>query len=331
MTTEKNDNNEITEAQVAVADEFQAVAQRSLWADAYERLARNKAAMLGLFISGIIMIAALFGPYIKPYDDLEINLFNIAQNPNGDHWLGTDLLGRDVLSRMLMGARTAVFVAVLVSFISNVLGVVLGAMAAYFGKVVDDIIMRIADITFAFPDLLLAAFISSSARRPVIDFADKVREATGWQVLENTVFIDYTMVFGALAIVSWAGVARLIRGQVLSLREQDFIRAEVALGATGWRIIRKHLIPNSIAPVIVSISAGFGGVMLLESSLSFLGLGIQPPGASWGNMVSSNMDKWRAYPLLVAIPGVVLAIAVFGFNFLGDGINDAINPRQIKR
>ena len=120
MTTEKNDNNEITEDQVAVADEFQAVAQRSLWADAYERLARNKAAMLGLFISGIIMIAALFGPYIKPYDDLEINLFNIAQNPNGDHWLGTDLLGRDVLSRMLMGARTAVFVAVLVSFISNV-------------------------------------------------------------------------------------------------------------------------------------------------------------------------------------------------------------------
>ena len=214
-----------------------------------------------------------------------------------------------------MTAAAAVFVAVLVSFISNVLGVVLGAMAAYFGKVVDDIIMRVADITFAFPDLLLAAFISSSARRPVIDFADKVREATGWQVLENTVFIDYTMVFGALAIVSLAGVARLIRGKVLSLREQDFIRAEVALGATGWRIIRKHLIPNSIAPVIVSISAGFGGVMLLESSLSFLGLGIQPPGASWGNMVSSNMDKWRAYPLLVAIPGVVLAIAVFGFNF----------------
>ena len=330
MTTENN-NNEISDAQVTVADEFEAVAQRSLWADAYERLARNKAAMLGLIISSFIMIAALFGPYIKPYDDLEINLFNIAQNPNPDHWLGTDLLGRDVMSRMLMGARTAVFVAVLVSFISNVMGVVLGAVAAYFGKALDDLIMRVADVTFAFPDLLLAAFISSTARRPVIDFADKLRATTGWEILESTVFIDYTMVFGALAIVSWAGVARLIRGQVLSLREQDFIRAEVALGATDWRIIRKHLIPNSIAPVIVSISAGFGGVMLLESSLSFLGLGIQPPGASWGNMVSSNMDKWRAYPLLVAIPGVVLAVAVFGFNFLGDGVNDAINPRQIKR
>ena len=314
-----------------LSEESEEVKQRSLWIDALERLVRNKAAVMGLIISVVIIIAAIFGPLMTPYDYLQQDLDRVAEPPSSEHWLGTDLLGRDMLSRMIYGARTAVFVAFVVLTVSNVLGISLGGMAAYTGGKVDDVVMRLADIFFSFPDLLLVAFIASTVRRPVAEYAQKVQELTGWGILNETVFIDYIIVFGALAASNWPATARLIRGQVLSLREMDFIRAEVALGAPAWLIIRRHLIPNAIAPVIVGISAGVGSVMLLESSLSFLGLGIQPPGASWGNMISSNLQQWRVHPHLVAMPGLTLAIAVFGFNFLGDGINDAMDPRQIKR
>jgi peptide/nickel transport system permease protein len=231
----------------------------------------------------------------------------------------------------MWGARTAVFVAVVVLTISTVMGVALGSLAAYAGGWVDDMIMRVTDVTLSFPDLLLAAFLSVAVRNPVIDFVARLEARTHWAILEQTIFLDYLMLFGALAAVGWAGKARLIRGQVLSLREQEFIRAVQALGTPTWMIIRKHLIPNAIAPVIVSMTIQVGSTMLSEASLSFLGLGIQPPGASWGNMVSEGLVFWTRDPHLVYIPGIVLAVAVFGFNFLGDGLNDAMNPRQIRR
>lgn len=318
-------------APAPIGEEFGEVKQRSLRIDALERLVRNKAAMIGLVISAVIIFVAIFGPWLAPYDYLKQDLSRVHEPPSGDHWLGTDLLGRDMLSRMIHGARTAVFVALVVLTISNVLGITLGAVAAYVRGKVDDGIMRLADIFFSFPDLLLVAFIASSVRDPVVKYAQNIQDVTGWSFLDQTVFIDYLIVFGALAASNWPGTARMIRGQILSIREMDFIRAERALGVPSWIIIRKHLIPNSIAPVVVGISAGVGSVMLLESSLSFLGLGIQPPGASWGNMIADNLDLWRIYPHLVAVPGITLAIAVFGFNFLGDGINDAMNPRLIKR
>ena len=318
----------------SIADEtleFEEIRQRSLWLDAFERLIRNKTAMMGLIIAIAVILAALFGGWIAPKDYLKTNINRIAETPSRDHYLGTDLVGRDVFSRLLHGARTAVFVAVVTIVISNAIGITIGAVSGYVGGKVDDFLMRVTDVLFSFPDLLLAAFISATVRNPVVEQMSKLRAATGWALLDETIYIDYLILFGALAMVNWPGTARLIRGQILSLRERDFIRAEIALGVSGWMIVRKHLIPNSIAPVIVGVSLSVGAVMLSESSLSFLGFGIQPPGASWGNMINSNLALWRIHPWLVAVPGLWLAIAVFGFNFLGDGLNDALNPRQIRR
>ena len=305
--------------------------QRSLWVDALERLIRNRAAMVGLIISIILIIIALIGPYVAPHDYIRTDISNIAAPPNGANWFGTDLIGRDIFSRILHSVRTAIFVVVVVVSISAVLGIALGAAAAYLGKWVDDGIMRLTDVVLAFPDLLLVIFVSLTVRQPFVAWLNGIYQQTGWEFLQNTLFLDYLIVFGALALVSWPGYARLIRGQILSLREQDFIRAQVALGVPDRTIIFRHLVPNSIAPVIVSMSIGIGGIILLESSLSFLGFGIQPPGASWGSMITENLIEWRVHPHLVLMPGLTLAIAVIGFNFLGDGLNDALNPRQIRR
>ena len=312
-------------------DLMEAVKQRSLWVDAFERLARNKLAMAGLLIAVVAVFIAVFAPLLAPYDYLEPNVREVKQGPSRDHWMGTDQIGRDVMSRLMWGARTALLVAAVVLTLSNIIGVVLGAVAAYVGRLVDDIIMRLADMTLSWPDLLLAAFLATVVRRPVVEWMDSVQRSTGWGIFENTLVIDYLVMFGALSVIQWATVARLIRGQILSLREQDFIRAERALGVSDWIIIRRHLIPNSMAPIIVGITVNVGGVMLSEASLSFLGLGIQPPGASWGNMIQSSLSVWRLHPHLIFMPGLTLAIVVFGFNFLGDGINDALNPRQIRR
>ena len=316
-----------------MADDFEEiVGQRSLRMDALERLVRNKAAMMGLFISIFVVFVGIFGPFFAPYDHLEIDLIRVHETPSSDHWFGTDLLGRDMLSRIMHGGRTAVFVAFVVLVVSVSIGTASGAVAAFAGGIVDDIIMRVSDGFYSFPELLLAAFIYAVVRRPVQNFMTSIYDnIVQWEILKQTLYVDYTMVFGALALISWPAYARLIRGQILSLREQDFIRAERALGVPDRTIITKHLIPNAISPIVVLMTISVGGVMLLESSLSFLGLGIQPPGASWGNMIAQNLPMWRLYPHVVLIPGFTLAVAVFGFNFLGDGINDALNPRQIRR
>ena len=312
-------------------EDFEFVKQRSLWLDALERLIRNRAAMVGLFICTLIIFIAMFGSVLAPKDYLRTNISNIAGGPTTENWLGTDLVGRDVLSRLMHGTRTAVFAAAITVVLGNFIGITLGALAGYLRGLVDDLIMRVTDILFSFPDFLFAAFLSASLRTPVVKLLAQLKQKTGWEFLDQTIFIDYMLLFGALAMVNWSGTARLVRGQILSLREHDFVRAEIALGMPTWLIIRKHLIPNSIAPVIVGISSGIGGILLLESSLSFLGLGIQPPAASWGDMINTALPLWRQFPWLVLLPGGTLAIAVFGFNYLGDGINDALNPRQIQR
>ena len=318
-------------ASVGLGDEFQSVKQRSLWLDALERLVRNRAAMLGLVITLVLLFTAAFGPYLAPYSYTRTDITNQAAGPTLAHPMGTDLIGRDLFTRIIHGARTAVLVAILVTSISVVIGVGLGAVAAFRGGWLDDAIMRLTDATMAFPELLLAAFVSAAVRRPVVGWITDLHDRTGWEILEHTIIVDYLIVFGALALVGWAAYARLIRGQILSLREQDFVRAEVALGLSDWIIIRKHLVPNALSPVVVALTLSIGSVILAESSLSFLGFGIQPPGASWGNMITENLFRWRVHPHLVLMPGLTLAVAVFGFNYLGDGLNDALNPRQIRR
>ena len=301
---------------------------RSLWRDAFRRLTRNKLSMLGLIIVGFTYVIAIIGPYITPYDYLEQNLMEISQPPSADHWLGTDNVGRDYLSRMLYAMRTAVLVSIMVPTISLMIGVLLGTIATYRGGWTDGIIMRVTEVTMIIPVLLFAALINISVKDPVANFMKSLADRTGWEFLTSTVYVDYVVVFGLLSLIMWESYARLSRGQVLSLRESDYVLAAESLGASGRHVMIRHLIPNSLSPLIVAFTFGMSGAMTLEASLSFLGIGIQPPGASLGSMISSAMTSWRQYPHLIAIPAIVLGVITLAINFLGDGLNDALNPKQ---
>lgn len=302
--------------------------QRSLWAYAWLRLRRHRMAMFGLGIIILLLVAAVIGPALSPYDYSQQDLLNVSKPPNAQNWLGTDELGRDMLTRILYGARTALLVALISTGGSTLIGAILGGLSAYIGGWVDNLVMRLADIVLAFPNLLLAVVINATVRAPVADWLQRVYQSTGWEFLRNTVVIDFIIVFGALSLVNWPGQARLVRGQILTLREQDFVAAAQAIGSSTWRTTTRHLLPNALGPLVISVTVQFGGAMLAESSLSFLGLGIQPPGASWGSMISDNLLRWRTAPHLVAMPAAVLAVVVFAFNMLGDGLNDALNPRS---
>jgi peptide/nickel transport system permease protein len=311
-----------------LASSSQELRVRSLWGDAFRRLMRNKLSMVGLVIVLVTYVIAIIGPYITPYDYLEQNLMEIAQPPSADHWLGTDNVGRDYLSRMLYAMRTAVLVSILVPTISLVIGVFLGTIAAYRGGWTDGIIMRVTEVTMIIPVLLFAALINISVKDPVANFMKSLADRTGWDFLTSTVYVDYVVVFGLLSLIMWESYARLSRGQVLSLREADYVLAAESLGASGRHVMLRHLIPNSLSPLIVAFTFGMSGAMTLEASLSFLGIGIQPPGASLGSMISSAMTSWRQYPHLIAIPAIVLGVITLAINFLGDGLNDALNPKQ---
>jgi peptide/nickel transport system permease protein len=303
---------------------------RSLWSDAWRRLIRNRMAILGLAIVIVVVAMALFGSQIAPFSPTKQDLDHVAEGPSAIHWLGTDQLGRDYFSRIVAGARTALLVGFTVTFISCGLGLLLGAVSAYFGGLTDMVISRLSDATMAFPKLLLASFVNATAKPPFQALLAWLGATTGLALLTNTVIADYIVVLAALSLTLWYGYARLARGEILRLRESDFVLSARAIGASPWQIIQRHLIPNALAPIIIYATAGIGEAMLLEASLSYLGIGIQPPGASWGEMISTSIDQWRYAPHLVAIPGIVLAVAVLGFNLLGDGVNDALDPRRHK-
>ena len=302
--------------------------QRGLWSDAFRRLLRNRLSLIGLIIVILTYATALAGPYLAPYDYLDQNLEQIGMPPNAEHWLGTDDVGRDYFSRLLHAMRTAVLISILVPLLTLVIGVTLGTVSAYSGRAVDNTIMRLADVVMTIPTILFAALINASIAEPLEAVMAALQDQTGWRFLTNTVYVDYLIVFSALSLISWPGEARLIRGQILSLREQDYVLAARSVGATNKQIMLKHLVPNSLGPVIVSFTFSMSSAMILEASLSYLGIGIQPPGASLGSMINRSMPSWRTWPHLIAIPAIVLGIVTLAINFLGDGLNDALNPRQ---
>lgn len=303
---------------------------RSLWGDAWRRLRRNRMAMFGLCVIAFIFLASVFGPILSPYDFSSTDLTVAKQSPSLQHWFGTDRIGRDVFTRILYGGRTALLVGVMVVSLRTALGIVLGGIGAYAGGRVDALLMRFADVFMAFPALLLALFIDATIKKPVANAMFDLYRATGYEILSNRVILDYLITFSSLALAGWAWPARLIRGQILSVREEDYVLAARAVGARTGHILRRHVVPNTLSPMIVSMSAGFGGAMLSEASLSYLGLGIQPPGASWGKMIFDAHEYWRQFPHLILLPGLMLSIVVFAANMLGDGLNDALNVRQTR-
>ncbi len=268
-----------------------------------QRLRANKLAMAGLALVAALAAAALAAPWVAPHDPTAIDARIILAGPSAEHWLGTDDLGRDVLSRMIYGARISLAVGFVSVGIAVLIGTALGACAGYFGGIADAFVMRFVDIMLCFPStfLILAviAFIGPSI----------------W----NVMFV--------IGVTGWMGVCRLVRAEFLSLRERDFVVAARALGASDARLIFRHILPNAMAPVLVAAVLGVAGAILTESGLSFLGLGVQPPTPSWGNILTAGKDNIDVAWWLSFFPGIAITLTMLGYNMLGEGLRDALDPR----
>jgi peptide/nickel transport system permease protein len=278
------------------------------------RFLKHKLAVVGMVIVFIFVFLAIFANVLAPYDPYKQNLAPSYSNPSSEHLLGTDELGRDVFSRLLYAARISLFVTVLVNFVGETIGVIVGAISGYFGKWVDALIQRIVEFLLTLPTLPLLLFFSAMLRGMTIPgLPDEWSKA----VIISLVLIAF----------GWLGATRLVRGMVLGLRELDFVQAARALGSSDWRIITKHMIPNSLAPVIVNLTLGLGGVIVLEAALSFLGFGITPPVPTWGNMLQNVQERMWQQPWLAFYPGLCIFLMSLSFNYIGDGLRDALDPR----
>lgn len=275
----------------------------SLWQDAWLRLRKNRMAIGGLIVLLFMCLAALLTPWIAPYGYEEQNLALGASPPSAEHWLGTDTLGRDLLTRLLYGGRISLAVGFIATAVALLIGVLYGTIAGYLGGRVDAAMMRLVDILYALPFMIFIILLMVIFGRNIL------------------------LMFLAIGAVEWLTMARIVRGQVQSLKQQEFIEAALALGLSQWTIIRRHLIPNTLGPVIVYTTLTIPSVMLFEAFLSFLGLGIQPPQSSWGLLISYGVETMEEYPWLLVFPGLVLSITLFALNFLGDGLRDALDPR----
>ncbi len=274
-------------------------------ADVSEILLRDGRTKIGLFVVIVIVFLAIFAPLIARHDPNSINLIRLLEAPSWDHWLGTDVQGRDVWARLVYGARISLSVGILSQALSLLLGVTLGVVSGFYGKWIDEVVMRLADITLAFPTLLLLIAMAAAFEPSV------------------------SMVFITIGIVGWAGIARLVRGQVLVVRQLEYVQAARSLGASNFTIMIRHVLPNVIAPVIIAATLGVAGAIMAEAALSFLGLGVQPPTASWGSMIADgrDLDQLRNSPWTSVAPGVAIGLAVLGFNLLGDALRDALDPK----
>jgi oligopeptide transport system permease protein len=276
---------------------------RSQWRDAWGRLLRNPLAVIGGITVLVLAFAAILAPWIAPYDPIAQDLTAINQAPSREHWFGTDGLGRDIYSRLIWGARISLSVGVFTQVLVLAIGLPIGAMAGLFGGRVDNLLMRATDVMYAFPDLLL-----------VILFRAVFGPSIG-------------MMFVAIALASWVGLARLTRGQFLSLKEREFVQAAHALGASHGRIILRHLLPNAAGPLIVLLTFGVPRAIFAEAALSYIGIGIAPPTPSWGSMIQEGSQAIFAAPWQVFFPSIAIATAMLAFTFLGDGLRDALDPR----
>ena len=271
------------------------------------RLVRDPWARFGLMVVGMLALLALLAPWLAPGDPFRGNLAASLRPPSHTFLLGSDAQGRDVLSRVLYGARLSLAVGLISQSIALTIGVTLGLVAGFYGRWMDSVIMRVADVTLAFPSLLLLIAIAAAVKPSL------------------------PVVFVVIGLVGWAGMARLVRGQVLLARGLEYVQAARALGASDVRIIARHLLPNVIAPVIVAATLGIGGAIMAEAALSFIGLGAQPPTPSWGAMVAEGRDLLRVAPWVAIAPGVAIGVAVLGLNLLGDGLRDALDVRARTR
>ena len=286
--------------------EVSIVAGTSLWRDAWRRMRKNRLAVASGVVLGAMVVAAIVGPWLSRYGYMEQNLSLGARGPSAAHWLGTDALGRDLLTRILCGTRVSLAIGIASALVSLVIGTVYGAIAGYSGGTRDGAMMRFVDVLYALPYLFLVILLVA---------------VFGQNVL---------LLFIALGAVQWLTTARIVRGQVLSLKEKEFVLAARASGSGAGTIVFRHLIPNALGPVIVSFTLTVPGVILQEAFLSFLGLGVPPPQASLGALVNEGASHMDVYPWTILFPGLTLAALLFSLNFVGDGLRDALDPQMRK-
>ncbi len=278
----------------------------SLWKDAWHRLRKNHLAFASLIFFILMTLFCVFGPILSPYENEQQNLSYNAQSPSAEHWLGTDSLGRDQLTRILYGGRVSLGVGFLATAVSLIIGVVYGAVSGYLGGKTDAFMMRCVDILYALPFTIFVILLMVIFGRSVI------------------------LLFIAIGAVEWLTMARIVRGQVLSLKKQEYVEAAVSLGHSNARIVLRHLIPNVLGPVIVYATLTVPAVMLLEAVLSFLGLGVPPPMSSWGVLIKGGAESMTVFPWLLIAPALFFSTTLFSLNFLGDGLRDALDPRSSK-
>ncbi|WP_373291184.1 ABC transporter permease [Aquisalinus flavus] len=277
---------------------------RSLWEDARRRLFSNKAAVASMIILAILVLAALIGPEVTPHDFRAISYGNNDLPPSWSHWMGTDNIGRDVLARTLIGARVSLAVGLIATFVSLVIGVIWGATAGFFGGTVDNVMMRIVDVLYSLPFVFFVIIL-------MVVFGTSL-----W------------IMFVAIGAIEWLTMARIVRGQTLSLKEKEFVEAARAIGVKPLTIVARHIVPNLIGPVIIYVTLTIPYAILAESFLSFLGLGVQEPLTSWGVLISEGANGMQTAPWALLFPAGMMALTLFCFNFIGDGLRDALDPKD---
>ena len=278
----------------------------SLWLDAWIKLRKNRMALFGFAVLLVLCVVSLLTPWIAPYSYEEQDLMLGATPPSAAHWLGTDIFGRDMLTRIMYGGRVSLMVGFVATAVALVIGILWGSIAGFIGGRVDAVMMRIVDIMYALPFMIFIVLLMVVFGRNIL------------------------LLFVAIGAVEWLTMARIVRSQVMALRKQEFIEAAYSMGLSRWAIIRRHIIPNTLGPVIVYTTLTIPSVMLLEAFLSFLGLGIQPPQSSWGLLINYGVETMEEYPWLLIFPGITLSLTLFALNFLGDGLREALDPRTSK-
>jgi len=277
---------------------------RSLWEDARRRLFSNKAAVASMIILAFLVLAAIIGPEVTPHDFRAIAYGNNDLPPSWSHWMGTDNIGRDVLARTLIGARVSLAVGLIATFVSLVIGVIWGATAGFFGGTVDNVMMRIVDVLYSLPFVFFVIIL-------MVVFGTSL-----W------------IMFVAIGAIEWLTMARIVRGQTLSLKEKEFVEAARAIGVKPLTIVARHIVPNLIGPVIIYVTLTIPYAILAESFLSFLGLGVQEPLTSWGVLISEGANGMQTAPWALLFPAGMMALTLFCFNFIGDGLRDALDPKD---
>lgn len=281
--------------------------KKSLYGQAWKRFRRNRFGFFGIICVSVIALMCLFAPFITSYNYWEQNLFIVGQAPSREHWLGTDLLGRDLLSRLLYGGRISFLVGLIASLMSLSIGVVYGAIAGWMGGRVDRIMMRIVDIIYSLPYTIFVVILMVFIRRGL------------WPL------------FLAIGAVEWLTMARLVRGQVLHVKDLTFIQASKTLGQSFWRIMGQHILPNITTVIVICLTLTIPSVMLLEAFISFLGLGVQPPVTSWGDLIRDGALAMETSPWLIIFPSLFFSLTLFSLNFVGDALRDALDPKQLHR